>query len=254
MILKGKYWLASNEAMAQLEYSDFGISARYTVQPYDDGVIYNCTTIRISNYNSDWYVAYYASTGIFENGNYSIYVLNGNLTVESTYPYGIGSRIVDFGETPQEVEITSSQEAMFNALFTPLSENEFVSESNLVQVTNKMMDLAVSEALNKFNNMKPTITTLLQNTSGTTSISTTLSNYDIVFLRANAYNSSSTSYTPLCYAYPAKLLAGVSSFPIQVADNSKYSVFTATPSNISYTSGGNGKLYQVYGLKIPEVN
>lgn len=260
MILKGKYWLASNEAMAQLEYSDFDVRANFTVRPFNDGVSYACTTIRISNYNSDWYVSYYASTGIFENGNYSIHVLDGNLTIETTYPYGIGSRIVDFGETPQTVELTASQEEIFNALFTQLADDEFVSEPNLVQVTNKIMDKLLAEAIAKIEKCKPTLTTVLNNTSGATSLSASINNYDLLFLRATTYTG--TSYTPLCYVIPAKMMFssdfGVGSsgnFLVQVADNSKYTNFKATASGLTRSAGSSssypGKIYQVYGLKFP---
>jgi hypothetical protein len=210
--------------------------------------------MRFDSWGSDWQVSYYNTSGsYFPDGSSSVIAGYCNPPVEVLDYHSQEARLIDFGDEPQTVTMNADVEQMFNLLFIPLSDDEFVSEPNFVQVTNKIMDKMVSEAFSKFNSCKPTMTQLLNSSSGATSVTATLSDYDMVFIRANTYSG----YTPLCYAYPSKLMCsvvGTGTFPIQVADNSKYSVFNSSSAKITYASGNSGKLFQVYGLKIPEVN
>jgi hypothetical protein len=252
MILKGKYFLnAANNAIMNLPNMDDGVDMRFTFTL--NGTQYSGSTMRLTNYQTSWTVAYYCDTTISETGYASATIVTCAPGMSGTYNYP-EARIIDFGEDGSEVTFYSSDvEQMFNLLFIPLPDDEFVSEPNFVQVTNKIMDKMVSEAFSKFNSCKPTMTQLLNSSSGATSVTATLSDYDMVFIRANTYSG----YTPLCYAYPSKLMCsvvGTGTFPIQVADNSKYSVFNSSSAKITYASGNSGKLFQVYGLKIPEVN
>ena len=257
MILQGKYWLASNEAMTQQSYTDFSVSAPFTVYPYNDGEQYNCSSIRIVSYISSWSVVYYASSSIFEDENPFIYVLQRNTLKEVKYQYGTYSRIIDFGEEPKTVALTEAQESIFNSLFTAMPSDEYTNEPILAQVTNKILNNIRTEALDKIEKCKPTLVS--------TSTHDSWDQYDIVFFRAKPHSS----YTPVCYAIPAKLMCEAvkptGNFKIQVADNASYSVFICdyyygydvddpsghVPFGVYYSEGNNGQMQQVYGLKFP---
>ena len=185
--------------------------------------------------------------------------VHGTYTNANGAEYDNVGRVFDFGDTAQDIT-NSASELLFNKVFIPLAEGEFVSEPNLAQVTNKIMDKLLAEAIAKIEKCKPTLTTVLNNTSGATSLSASINNYDLLFLRATTYTGS--SYTPLCYVIPAKMMFssdfGVGSsgnFLVQVADNSKYTNFKATASGLTRSAGSSssypGKIYQVYGLKFP---
>jgi hypothetical protein len=263
MILKGKYWLKiDNLEMYALPFFETEVAVDYSVTL--NGVTYNLPIMRFDSWDSDWQVSYYNTSGsYFPDGSSSVIAGYCNPPVEIIDYHSQEARLIDFGDEPQTVTMDTDTEQVFNLLFIPLSEDEFVSESNLVQVTNKIIDKIYQEAVAKIEKCKPTLTTVLNNTSGATSLSASINDYDLLFLRATTYTGS--SYTPLCYVIPAKMMFssfGVGSsgnFLVQVADNSKYTNFKATASGLTRSAGSSssypGKIYQVYGLKFPtEVN
>lgn len=264
MILKGKYFLNFYRSFSlSSDISDFdeGLSANVAV-PYTATFDYG-TGVKVHRFSELRIANSYHSSGMFDIYYYfadadDIAIAGASMTAARwhhgtgvSYPFGNAVRFIDFGDTPVTCNVSTAYEKFFNTVFISV-DNEFVSEPNLAQVTNKIMDKMVQEAFTKFESCKPTMSAaLLNNTSGTTSLSATISDYDLLFIRANTYSN----YTPLCYTIPAKLMCDAvgssGSFAVQVADNSKYSNFTAKPSGITYSAGNSGKLYQVYGLKIP---
>lgn len=165
---------------------------------------------------------------------------------------------IDFGDVGQEIDDEFYIDVLAYVLVKVVEavEGEFLSESNFAYVTNKLLDEMYTESMTKIEKLRPTMTQLLNNSSGVSSVTVNdstkgkLSDYDIVFIVANSYSN----WSPLAYAFPAKMLCsavGTGTFPIQVAENDKYSVFNGSATGITYKSGNSGKLYQVYGLKIP---
>jgi hypothetical protein len=253
MILKGKYWLKiDNPEMHTLPYFDAGIDVNYSVTL--DGVMYNLPIIRFSSGSSNWQVSYYNASGsYFPNGVSSVIAGYCNPPVGIIDYHSQEARLIDFGDEPQTVTMDTDVETMFNLLFIPLPSDEFVNESNLVQVTNNMLDLIYNTAMSEYEITKPTITRILNNTSGQKNLTADLSKYDIIFIRANAY----TGWDPLCYAIPAKaILKDLTSFVVKVADNSKYTFWVMSASGLTYQSAATaskpGQLFQVYGLSYGE--
>lgn len=251
MKVKGKYWLnIYNLQMGNLNNFDTSLDIPFTSQinkGEDPGTF---ASLRFENSSGSWYVTYY-----HQDPNLSpIYSVGGVSALAPFYSYHYTSRLIDFG--PEEITFTPQSdyaEQAFNLLYTPMPDDEYVDDCALAYASNSLLNAMLSDARSYANQYKPTLSTLLNNSSGTTSLSTSIKDYDILFVRANTYST----YTPLCYAIPTKAICAAvgtsGSFPIQIADNSKYSVYTGRPTGLTYASGNNGKLFQVYGLRIPEV-
>lgn len=257
MILQGKYLLTNNEALSQVYLAVWTLSAPFKVTPYDDNVEYNCNSITFEMYGTDWYVSYNLASGKFPtNNSSSLCVLQYNLVFDETtplYPQNYTSRIIDFGDTPIEINLTSEEENAFNMLFASLSAKSCMNSINFIQGINEMMDKMVDKTLSKFGSCRPVMATLLNNSSGATSVSADMTYYDLIFIRSKT--KEGTTYEPVSYTIPMKLMFSAinntGTFKIQIADNSAYAIYNASTSGITYASGNAGKLRQVYGLKFP---
>lgn len=268
MIVKGKYLLsAANDDLAELE-TDASMHGTFTA--FVDGIRYTFNKMRLTGYSTSWSVSYYSPIVIPPDGGIQVFISSSTPGGDTHY-YRPEARVVDFGDVEQTITFGDSvAEQMFSLLFIPLAEDEFVNELNLAKVTNKILDQMYVETVDQIAALKPVVTTVHNNNSATTNPnlgSYDLSDYDLVFLRANAYNT----YTPLCQTFPAKLMCeavrgGAESFDITFSDNAAWTTFTVsrgpdTNGKPNYYIGKSGSsntsrpgvIKQLYGVKLPEV-
>lgn len=268
IVVKGKYLLsAANDNMVGLQ-TDTGMYGTFTA--FVDGIRYTFNEMRLTAENTRWKVSYYSPVVIPPNGSTQVFI-STSISGDKTVYHQPEARVVDFGDVEQTITFGSSvAEQMFSLLFSPLAEDEFVNELNLAKVTNKILDQMYVETMDQIETLKPVVTTIHNNNSATTNSnlsSYNLSEYDLVFLRANAYNT----YTPLCQTFPAKLMCeavkgGAENFEVTFSDNAAWTTFIVSrgPDTngkphyyIAKSSSSNtsrpGVIKQMYGVKLPEV-
>lgn len=251
MYVQGKYWLNIN--VGNLDGGDY--VSDFSTPPYTtkiNGVVREFNMMGVENWVSDWgwYYLRYDETNDEGMARYSVAYGWVDGSIEPWY-ISQEARLIDFGPEPVWFGDDNAYTTQyFSALFTHIPEGNYVNGGNFADIGNRLLDLIYDEAMAQFEESKPTMTTLV--TSSATGITTSLKDYDLVFICARAY----TNYDPLYEVIPAKFIASLgSSFTFDLTDNSKSTTWVLDATNYNLTrSSGSGTILYACGLKLPEVN